>query len=135
ESDETNNTATTNFTVTGLADLVAGAVMVMPATPTARQAVGLSASVTNSGTVAANGIGWQLTVDGAVVGSGTIASLAAGANAPVSAVNLGPYAQGPHTAVLDVDFANAIAESNEGNNIASQGFTVGPAPVDLVAGT
>src|SRR5690606_31113803 len=114
-------------------DLVAGTVTVTPANPTTTQAVTLSASVANAGTATANNATWRLKLDGAVAGSGTIASLAAGASTPVSAANLGPYAAVAHTATLEVDFANAIPESNESNNTSTTTFTVTGLP-DLVAG-
>jgi subtilase family serine protease/pimeloyl-ACP methyl ester carboxylesterase len=137
ESDESNNTRTQGFTVipTPVIDLVATPLTISPSAPTANQTVSLSAAVTNSGNTAATNVNWQLKVDGAVIGSGTLTSLAAGASAPVSATSSSAFATGGHTAQLLVDPADLIPETNETNNSSVQGFTVSPTPViDLVAG-
>ncbi|MCC6317221.1 MAG: hypothetical protein IT361_05960 [Gemmatimonadaceae bacterium] len=138
ESDETNNTATQSFTVsaTPVIDLVAGAVTVSPANPTTSDVVTLSASVSNVGNTAASSVGWRFLVDGQVVGSGSIPSVAATGSSAVSVTTANPLSMGSHTTVLEVDHANAIVESNETNNTATQSFTVSPAQfMDLVPGT
>ncbi len=117
------------------ADLVAGAVSVSPPNPLTTQLIALGAAVNNIGNGPATNVAWQLRIDGVVVGSGTIASLAAGAGTTVSASNLGPYALGGHGAQLVLDPLNTIAEANEGNNTSSRAFTVNTAQtVDVVAG-
>ena len=105
------------------ADLKAGTVTVTPASPTTAQTVGLSATVTNTGSTTETYVDWQLKVDGVVVNSGQIASLAPGASVVVTASALGPYAAGAHTAQLVVDHDNTCLEINESNNTSSQGFT------------
>jgi subtilase family serine protease len=138
ETIETNNTSSQTFVVspTPAVDLVAASLMVSPAAPTTGQTLTVTATVSNPGSAASTNVAWQMKVDGTVVGSGTILSLAPNGSAPVSAANMGPYAAGSHTAELVVDPQNAIAESDEGNNTTSQVFTVSQTPVvDLVAGS
>ena len=134
ESSETNNSSTRAFTasVFGTVDLESGAVTVTPTSPLPTQLVSLSAGLSNTGSATAANVAWQLKVDGTVVSSGTIESLAAGENATVVASNVGPYPLGGHTAQLVLDPANTIAESSEANNTSSQPFTVVAPPPRLV---
>ena len=136
EPNEGDNTTSQGFTVstTPVVELVAGPITVTPANPTETDPVSLSATLTNSGNMAAINVAWELKVAGVVLGNGTIASMAAAGSVTVSAGNLGPFGAGLHTAELAVDPANTVPESNEGDNTTSQGFTVGTFPLpDVIA--
>jgi hypothetical protein len=128
ETNETNNTATQSFTVgpTPVIDLVPGGITVTPTNPTTSQTVTLGGTVSNVGNTVASGVTWRFLVDGQLAGSGTMTSVPAAGSAPVSVGPVGPYAQGPRTVVLEVDYTNAIDETNETNNTGSLGFTVLP---------
>lgn len=81
------------------------------------------AVVHNLGTLPASNVQVQVAVDGAAVGAPrTIASIPAGGTGRVS-VNV-KVANGTHGATATADPANAIAESDEGNNSGSRNFTV-----------
>ncbi|MBK6845368.1 MAG: hypothetical protein IPG88_24250 [Gemmatimonadetes bacterium] len=137
ESNETNNTSAQGFTVspTPVIDLVAGTLALSPNAPTASQPITLSTTISNSGNATATSVAWQVKVDGSIIGSGTLATLAAGASAPIVVSSATAFATGPHSAQLTVDPANLISESTRNNNTSTLDFTVRPTPViDLVAG-
>jgi hypothetical protein len=108
-------------------DLVAGAPEVTPASPTTAETVSIEALITNAGSTPSGTFAWRLRVGTTTVASGS-ASLEAGGTTTVSATGLGPYAEGSYTATLDVDYDDAVGESNESNNTASTAFTVTPPP-------
>ncbi len=113
-----------------VADLVAGAPIVTPASPTTTQNVSIQASITNVGTVVSGPFAWRIRVGTTTVASGD-QSLEPDGSTTVHATKLGPYAAGTHTATLDVDYAGEVSESSESNNTASTAFTVGATEVTL----
>jgi glycerophosphoryl diester phosphodiesterase len=105
---------------------IAGAVQLSPAKVTAGGDVTFSAAVSNVGTGAAQEIGVRFLVDGVTVGTDrTIATLAPGASITVTSDKWSAkHRLGQHSVEVRVDSANAIVESNEMNNSATQAFAV-----------
>ena len=66
-----------------------------------------------------------LSVDGVLQGTvATTLALPSGASAPTNDYALGHLSTGPHTITLQTDAANAVAESNEGDNTLSRTINV-----------
>lgn len=128
ESNETNNAAPHLVLVTPRKiDLYIAAADIThtPAEPEAGHTVTISAKVHNGGNVKASGVTVRFLRSGQQIGEKTISSIGAGDDyttklywsVPVGVV-------GPVTIQVVVDPADAIAETNEGNNMASHGFAV-----------
>ncbi|MEH1098274.1 CARDB domain-containing protein [Micromonospora sp. CPCC 205561] len=96
-------------------DLVVTTTTWSPATPSEATPVTLSATVRNTGNAAAGATKVDFRLGGTVVGSASVAALAAGASTTVSA-NIGTQAMGSHTVTAVVDPANTVAERNNDNN-------------------
>jgi hypothetical protein len=85
----------------------------------------ITATVRNLGSVAASGVAVRFTDNGSQIGSvQTIASIAAGGSGTASVVWSTKGLKGERTIAVAADPANAIAESDEGNNSASRTATV-----------
>lgn len=96
-----------NLTVTG--------VSASPASPTESDDVTLSAVVKNIGTQTAAATDVAFTLDGDEVGTGEVRSLAAGAEATVTA-NVGSQGAGSYEIGAAVDPSGAVAEQSESDN-------------------
>lgn len=96
-----------NLTVTG--------VTASPASPTESDAVTLSAVVKNIGTQTAAATDVAFTLDGDEVGTGQVRSLAAGAEATVTA-NLGSQEAGSYEIGAAADPSGTVAEQSESDN-------------------
>ncbi|MEV0724167.1 discoidin domain-containing protein [Micromonospora purpureochromogenes] len=116
-------------------DLTVTALSASPANPTEADAVTLSATVRNAGTVASTATAVNLYLGGVRVGSAPVGALAAGASTTVTA-NIGARAAGSYPLSAKVDEANAVIESDETNNsyTSPSELVVNPvASSDLVA--
>ncbi|WP_086669424.1 CARDB domain-containing protein [Lentzea kentuckyensis] len=100
-----------------------------PASPSEADAIRLTATVRNGGTVASGATTLNVTLGGTAAGTAQVGELAPGATATVS-VDAGRRAAGTYAAAATVDPANQIAETNEGNNTFTSGspLVVGQAP-------
>jgi len=103
-------------------DLVAAAPAVSPAVLFQGSTATFSALVTNAAPDGAAGVKVRFLVDGMPIGEQTIAQLAAGSSATVSAQ--WSATPGMHTVEVRLDPDDAIAELNEANNAAAQAFEV-----------
>jgi len=99
--------ANPNLTVTG--------VTADPASPTESDDVTLSAVVKNIGTQASAATDVSFTLDGDEVATGEVPSLAAGAEATVSA-DIGSQGAGSYQVGADVDPSGTVAEQSESDN-------------------
>lgn len=138
ESNEANNESSDVFTpppfdVDPGANLVAGTPTFTPSSPDTSQAVSVQAQITNSGTGAAGAFNWEFRKGGATVGSGRVNGLGPGGSVNVGPVNLGKLTAGVPTIQLVVDPGAEVAESNEGDNTASNSVTVTLPPPNLVS--
>jgi hypothetical protein len=117
---------------TPCADLVVDSVTTAPAQPVMSQPSTISVSVRNAGTCAVDAFGVQLRPDllAAALPTTPVAGLDAGATTVVSFPYSFPRA-GIFLGFATVDVTNAVAETNEGNNLASKAFVPSPG-VDLV---
>ncbi|GGU39216.1 CARDB domain-containing protein [Lentzea flava] len=100
-----------------------------PASPTETDAIRLTATVRNGGTVASGATSVSFTLGGGNAGTAQVGGLAAGATTGVT-VDTGRRGAGSYAAAATVDPANQVAETNEGNNTFTSGspLVVGPAP-------
>ncbi|WP_256334528.1 CARDB domain-containing protein [Lentzea albidocapillata] len=100
-----------------------------PANPSEADAIRLTATVRNGGTVASGATTLNVTLGGTAAGTAQVGALAAGATAAVT-VDAGRRGAGSYAAAATVDPANQVAESNEGNNTFTSGspLVVGQAP-------
>lgn len=125
-----------DFTATGVppqADLVVGSLTATPSNPTTLQAVEVTATVTNSGDLTTgSGFEVELQIDGAVVASTGLGTLAAGAATDVS-FTVGPLDAGVHELRVTADPSDAVTESDEANNWVVQNTMVAAA-TELVPG-
>jgi hypothetical protein len=86
-----------------------------PSAPIETDAITLSATVKNAGTLASGTTNVNFYLGTTKVGSTSVAALAAGASATVTA-NIGAQNAGSYSYTAKVDEANAVLESNETNN-------------------
>ncbi|MFG1705830.1 CARDB domain-containing protein [Nonomuraea sp. M3C6] len=98
-----------------------------PASPTATNAITLSATVRNAGSTASGADDVTFSLDGTSVGTAAVPGLAAGASSTVSA-NIGTRGAGTYTVGAKADADNTIIEQNEDNNTATSSLTVAEAP-------
>ncbi|MBQ1031521.1 discoidin domain-containing protein [Micromonospora sp. C97] len=96
-------------------DLVVSSVTWSPASPSEVSPVTLSAVVQNTGSASAGATTVNFSLAGAVVGSASVGTLAAGASTTVS-FNAGTRPMGSYAVAAVVDPANTIVEQNNGNN-------------------
>ena len=110
-------------------DLTVTAVTATPGSPIETDTITLAATVKNAGTKPSAATTVNLTVDGSALASASVAGLAAGATATVSAP-IGKKAAGSYTIGAVVDPDSTIVEQNEGNNAFSNPtkVTVSEAP-------
>lgn len=110
-------------------DLTVTGVSATPASPIETDAITLTATVKNIGTRTSAATAVDLTVDGVEAATASVASLAAGATATVSA-SIGKKAAGSYTIGAVVDPDRIIVEQNENNNAFSNPtrLTVSEAP-------
>lgn len=115
-------------------DLTVTGVTAAPASPVESDAVTLSATVRNAGTLASAATSVAFTVDGQSVATGSLGALAAGATTTVTA-SIGARAAGSYTIGAAADPANVVVEQDESNNAYSNPTKLVVAPVpssDLV---
>jgi hypothetical protein len=86
--------------------------------------VTITATVHNIGRVRASDVAVRFAIDGAEVGTRTIASIPAGGSATASVTWSTKHRDGQHTATVTADPANEIDEESETNNEASRSFVV-----------
>ncbi|HZM81818.1 MAG TPA: discoidin domain-containing protein [Candidatus Limnocylindrales bacterium] len=86
-----------------------------PAAPTEAQAVTLSATVQNAGTLASGATTTNFYLGTTLAGTANVGGLAAGASTTVS-VNIGTRSAGTYQNSAKVDENNSVIEQNEGNN-------------------
>ncbi|SDF78203.1 Pectate lyase superfamily protein [Lentzea fradiae] len=100
-----------------------------PQNPSEADAIRLTATVRNGGTVASGATTLNVTLGGTVAGTAQVSGLAAGATTTVT-VDAGRKGAGSYPASATVDPANTVAETNEGNNtfISGSPLVVGQAP-------
>jgi len=116
-------------------DLTITGTSASPAAPIETDAITLSATVRNAGTVGSTASNVNFYLGTTKVGTATVGALAAGAQVTVSAT-IGARNAGSYQVVAKVDEADTIIESNEGNNsyTSSSALVVGPvSSSDLVA--
>jgi len=132
ESNESNNQLTLSYRVHGLQpDFVVGPATLNPASPTANSAFTATVTVTNQGTVAADGGYLDVWADQANAQPcsadgdawGQVGSVAAGKSKTVKVTLLAGTA-GVKTLRAFVDSWCGTLESNEGNNQSTTGYTV-----------
>lgn len=108
-----------------------------PASPAETDAITLSATVRNAGTVASGATTVAFRLGDAAVGAASVGALAPGATATVTR-NIGARDAGTHSVVAVVDPDNAVIERDEGNNSHTAPSPLVIRPVDssdLVAGS
>ncbi|MCX4681246.1 discoidin domain-containing protein [Streptomyces sp. NBC_01433] len=100
-----------------------------PSAPSETDRVTVNATVRNTGTAAAAATTVEVSVEGAVAGSGPVAALAAGASATVP-VQVGKRPMGEYTVSAVVDPTDTVPELDNGNNsrTASAKLVVGQSP-------
>ncbi|MEV8627311.1 CARDB domain-containing protein [Streptomyces sp. NPDC051079] len=110
-------------------DLVLTDLTWTPAVPTESDAVTVRATVRNAGTATAPASAVAVSVEGAVAGTGPVASLPAGASATVD-VPVGRRSVGAYTVSAAADPSNAVPELDDTNNsrTAASKLTVGQSP-------
>ncbi|MBB6731581.1 carbohydrate-binding protein [Cohnella zeiphila] len=90
-----------------------------PASPVETDAVTLSATVQNAGTLASAATDVKFYLGSTLAGTASVGALAAGASATVSA-NIGPKDAGSYSVTAKVDESNAVIETDNGNNSFTQ---------------
>jgi subtilase family serine protease len=118
---------------TPCADLQVGSIAFTPASPVQGQPASIAISVRNAGTCAAGGFVVQFKSDlFAPTGpSRSVNGLAAGAATTLD-VSFNFPQPGNFQTIVQVDTGNAVAETNESNNLEIQSVTVLPPGVNLV---
>lgn len=96
-------------------DLTITGMSFTPTAPTEAQAITLSATVRNAGTLASGATTVNFYLGTTLAGSANVGTLAAGASTTVSA-NIGTRSAGTYQNSAKVDENNAVIEQNEGNN-------------------
>ncbi|MBB5075308.1 galactose-binding domain-containing protein [Nonomuraea endophytica] len=110
-------------------DLTVTGMSASPASPVESDAISLSATVRNIGTVPSGATDVNLYLGTAKVGTANVAALAAGASATVSA-GIGTRPAGSYPLSAKVDEGNAVIEQNEGNNTYNNPTPLTVRPVD-----
>lgn len=141
ELDETNNTASTLFTVPTSSDLVVDAVVCTPTTVTPNGDISCRVDFTNTGMADTGPFVVDLRVStntvistaDALVSTCSVAGVAGGASGNVTCMGMVPSSTtaGMRYAGARLDTTSQVSESNEGNNTGSQAITVVDQP-DLV---
>jgi hypothetical protein len=96
-------------------DLTLTGMSFSPAAPTEAQAITLSATVRNAGTLASGATTTNFYLGTSLAGTANVGGLAAGASTTVS-VNIGTRPSGTHQISAKVDENNSVIEQDEGNN-------------------
>lgn len=86
-----------------------------PASPIETNAITLSATVQNAGTMASSATNVNFYLGSTLVGTAPVGALAAGASTTVSA-NIGPKEAGSYSVTAKVDESNTVIETDNGNN-------------------
>ncbi|MFE4373207.1 discoidin domain-containing protein [Streptomyces sp. NPDC056835] len=118
-------------------DLQVTAVSAAPAAPVESDPITLSATVRNSGAIAAPASTVEFQLGGSKAATASVGALAAGASATVTA-DIGPRDAGSYQLGAVADPANAVIEQNETNNSYTSPTALVVRPVsssDLVAAT
>ena len=118
---------------TPCADLVTSAFSISPTTPIAGQPATITITVLNQGTCSTNVsfvVQWKQTQFSPTGPSASVGPLAAGASATVNLTYTFPAA-GNFLTVVNLDTNNAVAETNEVNNLAIYSVSVQKATIDL----
>ena len=110
-------------------DLTITSLSASPASPVETDAVTLSATVRNAGTLGSGATNVNFYLGGAKVGTASVGALAAGASATVTA-NIGQRDAGSYPLSAKVDESNAVIEQNETNNSFSASAPLVVKPVD-----
>ena len=110
-------------------DLTVTAVSWTPANPTETDAITLSATVRNAGTVASGATTVAFRIGEAEVGTADVGELAPGTSATVTR-NIGTRDAGTHTVTAVVDPENKVIERDEGNNSHTAPSSLVIRPVD-----
>ncbi|WP_320069118.1 discoidin domain-containing protein [Micromonospora sp. RTGN7] len=116
-------------------DLSVTGLSASPASPTETDAITVSATVRNAGTLASGATNVNLYLGGVRVGTASVGALAAGASSTVTA-NIGARAAGSYPLSAKVDEANTVIEQDETNNSYTSPSPLVVSPVassDLVA--
>jgi hypothetical protein len=110
-------------------DLTVTNVSWTPASPNETNAITLSATVKNSGTLASPADSVNLNLGGALVGTVAVPALAIDGTATVTQ-NIGTRGEGSYTVSARVDADNTVFEQNENNNVftATSPLVVAQAP-------
>ncbi|MFC3572630.1 discoidin domain-containing protein [Streptomyces yaanensis] len=106
-----------------------------PAAPVESDAIGLSATVTNSGSKAAKATDLNFTLGGTKVATADVPALAAGESKTVTA-SIGARDAGSYPVGAEVDPSNKVIEQNEANNVFTRSDALVVKPVsssDLTA--
>ncbi len=138
ESDESNNEATTSFTVEASseeppeegtqADLIAEALSVDPSDPEPGENVTFRANVSNVGNASAGNFTVQFLLDGEQLGENiTIEGLAANESIEITS-EAWNASEGDHNVTVVPDAGDDVDESDESNNEATTSFTVEAPP-------
>ncbi|MEV6985776.1 CARDB domain-containing protein [Sphaerisporangium sp. NPDC051017] len=100
-----------------------------PTSPDETQAITLSATVKNQGTLASPADSVNFNLGGALAGTANVPALAVGATATVTA-NIGTRGEGSYTVSARVDADNSVFEQDETNNLftAASQLVVAQAP-------
>ncbi|MEU8176932.1 discoidin domain-containing protein [Microbispora hainanensis] len=110
-------------------DLTITSLSASPASPVETDAVTLSATVRNAGTLGSGATNVNFYLGGTKVGTASVGALAAGASATVTA-NIGRRDAGSYPLSAKVDEPNAVIEQNETNNAFSASSPLVVKPVD-----
>jgi hypothetical protein len=94
-----------------------------PSAPAEGDTITIKATIHNDGIISATNVVVQFSTDGTPIGEQTIIWIQSGSTGTAS-IKWVPAAAGTHTITVKVDPENRIAESNEGNNLASREITV-----------
>ncbi|WP_182908919.1 discoidin domain-containing protein [Microbispora sp. H13382] len=110
-------------------DLTVTALSASPASPAETDAVTLSATVRNAGSLGSAATTVNFYLDGAKAGTAPVGALAAGASATVTA-DIGRRDAGSYALSAKVDESNAVIEQNETNNSFTASSPLVVKPVD-----
>lgn len=134
EGDEDNNERTDSFIVNPAptADLVVAGIAPSPAAPADGDNVTFAAEVKNQGNLAAGPFNVSFSVDGAGIGTVSVAALDAGASTTLASP-VWRAATGSHVVSAEADPDEAVDEGDEGNNQRTTTLVVGvPSRPDLL---
>jgi subtilase family serine protease len=126
ESNESNNTRSTSFTVRSLPDLIVSALSPDKTQYLPGETISIAATVRNQGSVSASGFSVSLTSANLATQTKYVASLAAGTSVNVTFTYTAPQLTSSTaiTVTATADSSGAVAETDEGNNTRSVSFTV-----------